>query len=383
MRELQGSLLTPTGTVPGRVRFAQRIEAIEPDPAAAAGPPWVLPGFIDLHVHGGGGADCMRGEADVRTMARFHARHGTTAFLPTTITAPDAEILAAGEGIGRVLYASGPGEARVLGLHLEGPFISPQRLGAQPPLARAPDPGLLDRLLTLCLVRVLTFAPEVDPDFAFLRHATAQGVRCQIGHSDADDATCAAALEAGAAGFTHLFNAMRPFTHRDPGTAGAALALAERAEIIADLQHAAPVAVRAALRAIPGLYCVTDATEAAGQPDGAYRLGPYPVTKAGDSVRLADGTLAGSVLTMDAALRNLVGLGVPLAQAARRCATVPAEHLGLAERGRIAEKTVADLVVLDADLRVRQVFLEGEPLDGLDAGGEPGSAGEGGGPPRT
>ena len=368
MRELSGTIVTPDGSAAGHLTFDRRILGVHLDPGLPTRPPFILPGFIDLHVHGGGGAEAMRGEADVRTMARFHARHGTTSLLPTTVTAPDVDLLAAAEGIGRVVYEPRAGEARVLGLHLEGPFISTKRLGAQPPFARAPDFGLVQRLLALCPVPVATWAPEIDEGFLFLAQATAAGIRCQIGHSDADYAVCAAALEAGAVGFTHLFNAMRPFHHRDPGCVGAALALAGYAEIIPDLVHVDASAVRLALRAVPNLYAITDAIAAAGEVDGFHQLGTQTIAKQGREVTLADGTLAGSVLTMDGALRTLVGLGLPLVEAAHRCATIAANHLGLADRGRITQGAHADLVVLDDDLAVRAVYVEGEPVLEHDAG---------------
>jgi N-acetylglucosamine-6-phosphate deacetylase len=151
--------------------------------------------------------------------------------------------------------------------------------------------------------------------------------------------------------------------HRAPGLAGAALAHAERAEIIPDLLHVHPGAIRAALRCIPGLYCVTDSTAAAGMPDGEYRLGRHRVTKCLGGVRLADGTLAGSTLTMDQALRNLVDLGLTLAEASRRTATIAADHVGLADRGRLVPGAWADAVVLDGGLQVREVWVEGEPIE--------------------
>jgi N-acetylglucosamine-6-phosphate deacetylase len=253
-------------------------------------------------------------------------------------------------------------------MHFEGPFISPRRLGAQPPFARPPDHALFAEIARRAPVRVLTMAPEEDPGLAFLKVATAAGCRCQIGHSDATCEAALAALEAGAAGFTHLFNAMRPFQTRDPGVAGAALLAARRAEIIPDLFHVAPDAIRVALRCVSDLYAVTDAMEAAGRPDGAYRLGTHDVTKVGDTVRLKDGTIAGSVLTMDQTFRNLVGIGLTLEDAVRRTSTIAADHLGLVDRGRLEPGARADVLVLDAgDLRLRRAFIGGEEIDVADA----------------
>ncbi len=361
MRELTGSILTPEGWRRGRVRFDAHVAAVDGRAVAAPAAPYVVPGFVDLHVHGGGGADVMSGEAAVRQTARTHARFGTTALVPTTVTAPLDDIEAALAGIEAVRRAPEVGEARVLGAHLEGPFLNPDKLGAQPPFARAPERALLERWAARSRVRLLTYAPECDPDAVVPAAAEALGIAHQIGHSLADDATARRALDGGA-GVTHLFNAMSGFEHRAPGVVGAALAVAAHAEIIPDLVHVAPTALLAARRAIPALYGVTDATAGAGMPAGDYPLGRYTATKRGDVLRLADGRLAGSALTMDGALRNLVALGLELDEAVRRLATLPAARLGLADSGRIAPAARADLVVLDAELAVQRVVVGGHDV---------------------
>jgi N-acetylglucosamine-6-phosphate deacetylase len=329
---------------------------------AEGGSRWVLPGFIDLHVHGGAGYDTMDGGQAVAQIARAHARHGTTALLATTMTAPQADIDGALHALAPACAARPAQGARVLGVHLEGPFLSPQRLGAQPDFTCA---ATLEQVLAwhaIAPLRLVTIAPEVPGHLELIVALRARGFVVQIGHSAGTYDDAVAALQAGASGFTHLFNAMTGLHHRAPGLVGAALAHAERAELIADLLHVHPGAIRAALRAIPGLYCVTDSTSAAGMPDGQYRLGRQHVTKCLGGVRLADGTLAGSTLTMDQALRNLVGLGLGLAEASRRTATIAAAHLGLADRGHLSPGAWADAVVLDAALQPRQVVIEGEPV---------------------
>ena len=187
----------------------------------------------------------------------------------------------------------------------------------------------------------------------------AAGFRVQIGHTLGSYEDGVAALEHGAAGFTHLFNAMSGLHHREPGMVGAALAHARYAEIIPDLMHVHPGAIKVALRAIPNLFCVTDSTAATGMPDGAYMLGSQCVHKCMGGVRLENGTLAGSTLTMDQALRNLVGLGLDLADASRRVSTYAADYLGETARGRLAQGCFADLVVLDRALQVKAVYIEG------------------------
>jgi len=358
---IAGQVLTPKGFVRGRLHCTAAIRRFEPT-ADAPADRFVLPGFIDLHVHGGDGTDCMAGADAVRRMARFHAGHGTTALLATTVTAPRPDLLAAFRGVGAAMAAAGDGAARILGVHLEGPFISPNALGAQPPFAIAPDLDLVDELAALAPIRVATMAPEIDPDGALLARFTALGVRAQIGHTTCSYAQAQAALAAGAAGFTHLFNAMSGLHHRCAGAVGAALAHADWAELILDFVHVEAAAARVALRAIPNMYCITDAVAATGMPPGEYRLGQHRILKDEAAVRLEDGTLAGSVLTMDQALRNLLHLGLPLDQAARRCATLPADYLGLKDRGRLVPGAVADVVVVDRAGRLAAVFAEGRPV---------------------
>ena len=368
--QIEGHILTPGGFVRGALTLAQgrivHMEGEAVDEAAVradARTPLLLPGFIDLHVHGGGGADTMEGGDAVVTLARLHARHGSTSLLATTMTAPLAEIEAALRALAPAIAQRPVGAARVLGVHLEGPYISPDKLGAQPAFARPPSLDEMLALHAIAPIRLVTMAPEVPGNLALIPALVGHGMRVQIGHTAATYEEAVAALQQGASGFTHLFNAMSALHHRAPGVAGAALAHGQHAEIIPDLLHVHPGAIRAALRAIPGLYCVSDATAAAGMPDGDYRLGRQTVSKCMGGVRLADGTLAGSTLTLDQALRNLVAMGLPLAQASARCSLHAAHYLGLADRGRLAPGAWADVLMLDAvTLQLQQVWVEGEEV---------------------
>lgn len=369
VKTLEGCVLTPEGFVQGRLRLrggqvvAVEGSAVTESQAQASGLPWLLPGFIDLHVHGGGGHDSMAGGEAVVHIARAHARHGTTALLATTMTAPRSEIEAALRAMAPACAQRPAGGAAVLGVHLEGPYLNPGRLGAQPDFARTATLQDVLALHALAPLRLITIAPEVPGHLDLIVALRAQGFVVQIGHSAGSYEDGVAALAAGASGFTHLFNAMTGLHHREPGMAGAALAHARRAEVIPDLVHVHPGALQVALRCIPELYCVTDSTAAAGMPDGEYRLGRHTVTKCLGGVRLADGTLAGSTLTMDQALRNLVSLGLPLAEASRRCSTIAAGHLGLADRGRLTPGAQADVVVLDSALRLQRILIEGEEIE--------------------
>jgi len=190
----------------------------------------------------------------------------------------------------------------------------------------------------------------------------ALGIVVQIGHSNGTYEEGVEALNRGAKSFTHLFNAMSSFHHRSPGMTGAALAHARYAELIPDLLHVHPGAIKAALRSIPDLYFVTDATAATGMPDGDYKLGTHTVYKCLSGVKLADGTLAGSALTMNQALLNLLSIGLSLEEASHRLSTIPAQILNLADRGKISENFFADLLVLNNDCSLNQIYLEGELL---------------------
>ena len=366
---LKGNILTPGGWINGAISYAERVAAIDGDAVdpGANGDDYIIPGFIDLHVHGGGGRDIMQGGDAPHVIAAMHARHGTTSLLATTMTAPPHEIVEALKAIGAACAGRRAGAARILGVHLEGPYINSGKLGAQPNYARAATLAEVQQLGTHAPMRLITVAPEVAGHLRLVRELSNAGIRVQIGHTLGSYEDGVAALEHGAAGFTHLFNAMSPLHHREPGMVGAALAHAKYAEIIPDMLHVHPGAIKVALRAIPHLYCVTDSTAATGMPDGDYMLGRHRVQKCMGGVRLPDGTLAGSTLTMDQALRNLVGLGLELADASRRVSTNAADYLGETERGRLAPGAYADMVVLGRDLMIKAVYIEGEMCDLTDA----------------
>ncbi len=371
MSQLAGHILTPAGFVAGTIAFdaGGRIAAIEGIPLATAaaregGKPIILPGFIDQHVHGGAGHDIMEGGEAAVHIAKIHANHGTTSLLATTMTAPAEDLLLAFNALSPLYRSRIPGGARILGVHLEGPYINAAMLGAQPDFARPLQLDELMRLHKLAPIRLITMAPEVPGHLEVIATLAEAGFRVQIGHTAGSYEDAVAALAKGANGFTHLFNAMTGMHHRKPGMAGAALAHAEYAEIIPDLLHVHPGAIRVALRAIPKLFCVTDSTAAAGMPDGEYRLGRQTVQKCLGAVRLADGTLAGSTLTMDQAFRNLVeSLSLDLAEASQRTSTNAADYLGIKDRGRLQTGAYADVVVLDRDLTLREVYVEGVALE--------------------
>lgn len=360
-----GELVLENGRIAGVRRRSGAADVID-----LGGRP-VLPGYIDLHVHGGGGAQCNTDDPDeVLSMARFHATHGTTALLATTAAAAIGELETALAAIAGC--SSRGGGAAVLGAHLEGPFISRRRPGAMDPATFVdPDPRSLQRLLQAGdgNVRMMTVAPELPGALDMIRTLAAAGIVVSLGHSDATYSQTQAAIGAGARCATHTFNAMPPFHHREPGLLGAVLDGELTCELICDGIHVHPAALRLAFRAkgLSRTTLVTDAMQAAGMPDGEYRLGGATVTVSRGRAEIAGGgPIAGSTLTMDAAVGNAVSfLGISLEEAAVLAARNPARLLGLDHRkGTIAPGFDADLTILDEELRACGTLLAGEWVHG-------------------
>jgi N-acetylglucosamine-6-phosphate deacetylase len=366
-------VVTPAGVLtPGWLRIdGGRIRALgegePPEPAARHGQ-WALPGFIDMHVHGGGGASFTEGGPDdARRAAAFHRAHGTTRIVASLVTAPVREL----EGRTAMLAALAD-EGVIDGIHLEGPFLSELRCGAQDPrYLTAPDVATFRRLHAAARgwLKVITIAPELPGALDVIRAATAAGVIAAAGHTDASAEVTAAAVGAGISHATHLFSGMRPFGHRAPGPAGALLDSQVTCEIIADGVHLHDIAIRLAARALgPGnLVLITDAMTAAGMPDGAYRLGELDVTVTDGVARLATtpggalGAIAGSTATMDQVVRHAItAAGLPVSEVAAAASTTPARRLGLsAETGALRPGLSADLVLLDETFRRTTVMAAG------------------------
>jgi len=326
--------------------------------ASANGHGIAVPGFVDLQVNGFAGVDFLSADAEgYRSAGEALLETGVTAYLPTFITSPEEQLLAALREVPR--GGDGP---RVLGAHLEGPFISALRLGIHSADARRnPDVDLLERLLDAGPVRLVTLAPELPGATGVIERLLRREIAVSCGHSDADADQANRAFDLGVRSVTHLFNAMRPFHHRDPGIVGAALARPDVVvQLILDWVHVAPVTAAMVWQAAQGrLALVTDSVAGAGLDDGAYRLGDLDVEIRDGIARGPSGALAGSTLTMIDAVRNLHSLGVPLEDAVGAATEVPARVLRLPSTGRIGVGLPADLVVLGDDLEVERVLVEG------------------------
>lgn len=347
----------------------------------------IIPGLIDVHVHGAAGIDTLDGGEAIRTLAALLPRHGVTAFCPTSLACDPATLRRMLVAVGDARATPAPGSARVLPAHLESNFVSPEFAGAQPveclrrPPARpealprrearaqGPDEFTGEEILAEITrarpdVGIVTVAPELDGALHLIKDLAAAGHHVSLGHSGATFEQARAAIDAGARQGTHLFNRMPPLSHRAPGLAGAILQADEvAAELICDGVHVHPAVLRIAIGAkhTTRIMAITDGTAGAGLPAGTRAsIGGRPITVR-DAAYLDDGTLAGSVLTMDRAFERLVTLvGLTPVDAATICSTTPARELGLHGYGVLAAGAVADLVVLDGKYRVAQTWIGGE-----------------------
>ncbi|SCL61273.1 N-acetylglucosamine-6-phosphate deacetylase [Micromonospora peucetia] len=361
---VNGKVVTPTGVIrQGCVELDEdRIRAVAEYPSVHDGH-WIVPGFVDMHTHGGGGHTFTTGDAEqARQVAAFHLRHGTTTLLASLVSSPFALMRSATEA-----YAPLVAEGVLAGIHFEGPYLSSARCGAQnPEFLRDPSTDELAELIKLGdgAVRMVTLAPERDGALEAIKLLTAHRVVAAVGHTDATYDETRAAVAAGASVGTHLFNGMRPVHHREPGPV---VALLDAPNVVCELVadgvhlHDGMLTFATSTAGPERAALITDAMAATGMADGEYDLGGQAVTVTDGVARLArDGAIAGSTLTMDAALRHAVAAGIPIADAVRMAATTPARAIGLGDQlGALQVGLRADLVVLDDDLNVVRVMRGG------------------------
>jgi N-acetylglucosamine-6-phosphate deacetylase len=357
------------------------------DPSGATvidvGDAYVVPGFIDVHVHGVDGHDTLDGGGSVAAIAARLPRYGVTSFCPTTVACPPDALRLFLDQVRVARLAPRAGSARVLPAHLESNFVNPEYCGAQPPACLRLPPGRDDVqraylvqseysgvqiLAAIAMSRedvgIVTLAPELPGAIDLTRSLVHAGHRVSLGHSGADLDTAMAAIAAGATHATHLFNRMTPMAHRAPGLAGAVLASdTVTPELICDGFHVHPAMCRVAIAAkgSNNVMAITDGTSGAGLPPGSQaRLGGRTIHVRDEAAFLDEGTLAGSTLTMDRAFRNIVtSFGRSIVDAVSMCSTVPARQMGLSDAGILEAGAVADLVVLDREFRVARTFVEG------------------------
>ena len=359
-------VVSGAGVVSGTVRVTgDRITEIVESSREPEG--WILPGFVDIHCHGGDGASYTVGDPDqARKAAAFHLRHGTTSTLASLVSSPFDVMMTATKAFAPLVE-----EGVLAGIHFEGPYLAVSRCGAQNPDAlRDPDITELDQLVEAGAgaIKMVTIAPERRKAIEAIEWLSVHNIVAAIGHTDADYETTVRGINAGATAATHLFNGMRPFNHRDPGPIPALLDDPRVVcELIPDPVHLHMGTLAFALHAscAPWAALVTDAMSATGMPDGEYELGGLSVTVAEGAARLTgDGSIAGSTITMDDAFRNTVELaGVDVETAACMASTTPAELIGLTDVGSIAPGLRADLLVYSENLELQGVMRAGKWIE--------------------
>lgn len=351
--------------VTGGLEFDDVIRGFDGYGGEDLGGGYIVPGFVDVHSHGAMGADASDGDPDgLQTLSAYYAQNGVTSFCPTTMTLKEPELIRAANCVRD--FKRGEDGARIAGIHLEGPFISYAKRGAQnPDNLHAPDCAMFDRINEASggAVRLITVAPEIDGALEFIAHA-AKHCTVSLGHSTANYEQAMAGFEAGASHTTHLFNGMEPLHHRKPGLVGAALMTGATVELICDGMHIHPAVINAVYRMFgKKLVIISDSLRCAGMPDGEYELGGQQIFLSGGVARLADGTLAGSAANLYECMLHAISFGIAREDAIRAATYNPARQIGaLNEVGSIRDGKIADFVVCDAVLRPQAVYLRGKHL---------------------
>ena len=320
----------------------------------------IIPGFIDLHCHGGNGFDVMDGSNAIIEMSKYHLKHGTTSIMPTTWTNTLENTISALQGFNEIKIEN----PNILGVHLEGPFINPKKLGAQPNITQKPSLDFINKILEIADVRIITLAPEIDGMIEFINNIANLNIKIQFGHTLADINHCESIMKYHDVGFTHLYNAMSGNNHRSPGVLSAALSKGEYAEIICDNIHVSKQAIKIAKKCIPGLYAITDSINASGMKDGEYNFANNTITKENYSVKIkSDKTLAGSIVTMDQTFKNLISMNFSLEEAVSLTSYNASRYLNLNNIGVIKKNFQSNLLVLDKELNLKEVYLKGKKIN--------------------
>ena len=355
MNSIRGKIINYNESFNGEIFFSNKIEKIHKEDKVEDNV-IILPGYIDLHCHGGGGFDTMQGYDSIKKMSHFHLINGTTTLLPTTWTSKFDHIKKALHGVNKLVEDT---TNNIEGIHLEGPFINPNKLGAQPSHTQLPNIDFIEKIKDKAKIKVITLAPELEGADLFIDYLINNSINVQIGHSLADYNCCMKIMNKNEVGFTHLYNAMSGNDHRNPGVLTAALRHAEYAEIICDLYHVDKENIFLAHKCIPKLYAITDAISATGMPDGEYDFSNTKISKRNGQAFINSNVLAGSVINMHDVLKNLLKINFSFENAVAMTSFNAAQYLGEDKKGKIDKGFVANLIVLDKDLNISKVYLNG------------------------
>jgi len=322
---------------------------------------YIIPGFVDLHCHGGGGFDTMDGVQAIQKMSSYHLSKGTTSLLATTWTSSFEHTYAALNDFNSLIDMS----SNLIGVHLEGPFINPEKLGAQPALATEPSIDFIEKINEIADIKTITLAPEIKDMKMFIPFLIDKNINVQFGHTLADSKTCEKYMSSHEVSFTHLYNAMSDNNHRNPGVLSAALNKGKFAEIICDLNHVSEEAILIAKKCIPDLYAITDSIAASGMKDGSYTFANVEIEKKNNKVCLnGTSTLAGSVVNMHDTFLNLLKMKISIQDAVRMTSYSAAKFLKKDDIGVIDDGKKANFLILDHDFNIKSIYLNGKLING-------------------
>ena len=322
---------------------------------------YIIPGFVDLHCHGGGGFDTMDGVQAIQKMSSYHLSKGTTSLLATTWTSSFEHTYNALKDFNSLMDIN----TNLIGVHLEGPFINPEKLGAQPALATKPSIDFIKKTNEIAEIKTITLAPEIEGMEKFISFLKDQNINIQFGHTLADSKTCELYMSSHNVSFTHLYNAMSDNNHRNPGALSAALNNSKFAEIICDMNHVSEEAILIAKKCIPDLYAITDSIAASGMEDGSYKFADVKIEKKNNKVYLnGTNTLAGSVVNMHDTFLNLLKMKISIQDAVRMTSYSAAKFLKKEDKGVIDDGKKANFLILDHDFNIKCIYLNGKLING-------------------
>ena len=322
---------------------------------------YIIPGFVDLHCHGGGGFDTMDGVQAIQKMSSYHLSKGTTSLLATTWTSSFEHTYAALNDFNSLIDMS----SNLIGVHLEGPFINPKKLGAQPALAIEPSIDFIEKINEIADIKTITLAPEIKDMKMFIPFLIDKNINVQFGHTLADSKTCEKYMSSHEVSFTHLYNAMSDNNHRNPGVLSAALNKGKFAEIICDLNHVSEEAILIAKKCIPDLYAITDSIAASGMKDGSYTFANVEIEKKNNKVCLnGTSTLAGSVVNMHDTFLNLLKMKISIQDAVRMTSYSASKFLKNKDIGVIDNGKKANFLILDHEFNIKSIYLNGKIING-------------------
>ena len=322
---------------------------------------YIIPGFVDLHCHGGGGFDTMDGVQSIQNMSKYHLSKGTTSLLATTWTSSFEHTYTALKDFNSLIDIN----SNLIGVHLEGPFINPEKLGAQPPLVTKPSNEFIEKINKIAEIKTITLAPEIEGMEEFITFLISLNINVQFGHTLADSKTCEKYMSSNDLSFTHLYNAMSDNNHRNPGALSAALNKGKFAEIICDLNHVSEEAILIAKKCIPDLYAITDSIAASGMKDGGYKFANVEIEKKNNKVYLnGTKTLAGSVVNMHDTFLNLLKMKISIEDAVRMTSYSASKFLKNEDIGGIENGKKANFLILDHEFNIKSIYLNGKIING-------------------